>query len=84
MTRKRVGLRTHYWMRESEHKFRNWESSVFGGAVFETHLTLTQLESPNTTQNVSLMSSMQGNTKYIFRQSLELAVIAYWPTTIGQ
>ncbi len=51
MTRKPVGVRTHWWRRDSEQNFRSWESTVFGGAVFETHLTLGQLKSPNTTQS---------------------------------
>ncbi len=51
MTRKWVGVRTHWWRRESEQKFRSWESTVLGGAVFETQLTLGQLKSPNTTQS---------------------------------
>ncbi len=36
--------------RESEQKFRSWESTVLGGAVFEAQLTLRQLKSPNTMQ----------------------------------
>ncbi len=51
MTRKRVGVRTHWWRRESEQKFRSWESTALGGAVFETQLTLGQLKLPNTTQS---------------------------------
>ncbi len=51
MTRKRVGVRTHWWRRESEQKFRSWESTVLGGAVVEAQLTLGQLKSPNTTQS---------------------------------
>ncbi len=50
MTRKRVGVRTHWWRRESEQNFRSLESTVLGGAVFEAQLTLGQLKSPNTTQ----------------------------------
>ncbi len=51
MTRKRVGVRTHWWRRESEQKFRSWESTVLGGAVFEAQLTLGQLKSPYTIQS---------------------------------
>ncbi len=51
MTRKRVGVRTHWWRRESEQKFRSWESAMLGGAVFEAQLTLGQLKSPNTMQS---------------------------------
>ncbi len=51
MTRKRVGVRTHWWRRESEQKFRSWESTVIGEAVFEAQLTLGQLKSPNTMQS---------------------------------
>ncbi len=51
MTRKRVGVRTHWWKRESEQKFRSWESTLLGGAVFEAQLTLGQLKSPNTMQS---------------------------------
>ncbi len=32
-------------------KFRSWESTVLGGAVFEVQLTLGQLKSPNTMQS---------------------------------
>ncbi len=45
MTRKRVGVRTHWWKRESEQKLRSWESTVIGGTVFEAQLTLGQLKS---------------------------------------
>ncbi len=45
-----VGVRTHWWRREYEQKFRSWESTVLGGAVFEAQLTLGQLKSPNTIQ----------------------------------
>ncbi len=51
MTRKRVGLRTHWWRRESEQKFRSWESTVLGGAVLEGQFPLEQLKSPNTMQS---------------------------------
>ncbi len=51
MTRKRVGVRTYWWRRESEQKFRSWESTVLGEAVFEAQLTLGQLKSPNTMQS---------------------------------
>ncbi len=51
MTRKRVGVRTHWWRRESEQTFRSWESTVLGGAVFEAQSTLGQLKSPNTMQS---------------------------------
>ncbi len=51
LTLKRVGLRTHWWRRESEQRFSSSESTVIGGAVFETQLTLGQLKSPNTTQS---------------------------------
>ncbi len=51
MTRKLVGVRTHWWRRESEQKFRSWESTVFGGAVFEGQFTMGQLKSPNTMQS---------------------------------
>ncbi len=51
MTRKRVGVRTHWWRRESKQKFRSWESTVLGGAVFEAQLTLGQVKSPNTIQS---------------------------------
>ncbi len=40
-----------WWIRESEQKFRSWESTVFGGAVFETQSTLGQLKSPNTVRS---------------------------------
>ncbi len=50
MTRKRVGVRTHWWRRESGQKFRSWESTVFGGAAFETQLTSEQLKPHNPTQ----------------------------------
>ncbi len=43
-------VRTHWWRRESEQRFRSWESTVLGGAVFEAQLTLGQLKSPNTIQ----------------------------------
>ncbi len=45
----KVGVRAQWWRMESEQKFRSWESTVFGGAVFEAQLTLGQLKSPNTT-----------------------------------
>ncbi len=51
MTRKRVGVRTHWWKSESEQKFRSLESTVLGGAVFEAQLTLGQLKSSNTMQS---------------------------------
>ncbi len=51
MTRKRVGVRTHWWRRESDQKFRSLESTVFVGAVFETQLTLGQLKSLNTKES---------------------------------
>ncbi len=51
MTRKRVGVRTHWWRRESEQKFGSWESTVLGGVVFEAQSTLGQLKSPNTIQS---------------------------------
>ncbi len=51
MTRNRVGVRTHWWRQESEPKFRCWQSTVLGGAVFETQLTLRQLKSTYTTQS---------------------------------
>ncbi len=51
MTRNRVGVRTHWWRQESEPKFRCWESTVLGGTVFETQLTLRQLKLPYTTQS---------------------------------
>ncbi len=51
MTRNRVGVRTHWWRRESEQKFRSWEATVLGGEVFETQLTFGQLKLPNTTQS---------------------------------
>ncbi len=50
MTWQRVGVKTHWWRRESEQKFRSWESTVLGGAVFEAQSTLGQLKSPNTMQ----------------------------------
>ncbi len=62
MTLKRVGVRTHWWRRESEQKFRSWESTVLGGAVCETQLTLGHLKSPNTTQSdrrETMVSSVQ-------------------------
>ncbi len=51
MTQTRVGVRTHWWRRESEQKIRSWESIVIGGAIFEAQLTLGQLKSPNTMQS---------------------------------
>ncbi len=51
LPRKRVGVRTHRWRRESEQKFRSWESTVLGGPVFEAEFTLGQLKSPNTVQS---------------------------------
>ncbi len=51
MIRKRIGVRPHWWRRDSEQKFRSWESTVLGGAVFETKFTLGQLKPPNTTQS---------------------------------
>ncbi len=62
MTRKRAGVRTHWWRRESEQKFRSWESTVLGGAAFEAQLTLGQLKSPNTMQSgrrETMVSSVQ-------------------------
>ncbi len=51
MTRKRVGVRTHWWRRESEQKFRSWESTVLGGLVCETQFTWGQLKPPNIAQS---------------------------------
>ncbi len=47
MARKRVRVRTHWWRTESGQKFRSWESTVFGGAAFETQLTSEQLKPHN-------------------------------------
>ncbi len=58
MTRKRIGVRR----RESDQKFRSWESTVFGGAAFETQLTLGQLKSTITMQSdrrEMMVSSLQ-------------------------
>ncbi len=51
MPRKRVGIRIHWWRRESEKNLKSWESTVLGGAVFEAQSTLGQLKSPNAMQS---------------------------------
>ncbi len=43
--------RMHWWRRESQQKFESWESTVLGGAAFETQLTSGLLKSPNATQS---------------------------------